>query len=470
MNNLTRGKDTPDLPTQFIVDKLEVTRVYEDPESMNQFSRASLKDTSPAKPLFQEEDKRRTDSRTIINLRAEGSRYKDMPDHSEVFLGDFGSDTRRANNEPDWKEYNRQRRIRGKYIKFYNDGDNSIHERPITPAEEGEKRQVLFGRAKDKMSWFATSKDGRATSCGTGQKLQSDINYIVAEDFGQDLDNANYRRCNYTVALSNELPIGWYSTTDHEFAVAHYGPSPRNHYVKGDGVKNKYDGVVDGVNTQESKQAGNLKQAMVIMRSATESNKYVITEVGTSAYTQLAETQDPLIKTQIQRYVAADINSTEMDHEIVESMTAAIGNNNVGKGNEAVKAIVTFSNKQLQVDAANASGPAGRAPARLLTESDMRKQQEFKVMDYRGLLPQINLSRYKVNADSKKITGDTFESHENINYKTAEVKRLERVEFAGDTKIREFGDIRRSVGRPENVAMTKMLNISGSTAEMSIRG
>lgn len=464
MENLTRGSDQRDLPTKFIIDKLETTRIYEDPEDINQFSRRSLKDTSAAPPLFAEEDRRKVDTRTILNLRMEGAPCADMPYHPDTFLDEHISDTRGADNQPDWKEYNRQRRARGKFIKFYNDSDNSIHEGYVGPGEIGEKKQALLRDAKRKMNWFSTSKDGRATSAGVGVKLKSDLNYVVAEDFTEDLETRQLHR-NYTVALSNMLPIGWYSTTDHEFAVARYGPTPRNHYVQGDEIMGKHAGLVED-NAKESMSAENMKQAIIAMHSATEYNRNVIAEVGNSAYTEIAETQNPMIRKQIQKYVAADIHSTEMDHCVVESMTAAIGNNNIGKGNEAVRAVVSFSDKQLQVDAENREGFTPKQPVRLITESDMKDKQEFRVMDYRGMLPQINTSHHKVKVVNQKITGENFESHENLVYKGSEPMRLTRPEFAGDTRVREFGHIRRSVGRPEKTNYTRSLALEGSTSEL----
>ena len=116
MSRITRGKSQPDLPAHMLLDKFARTRIYEDPDDLDNHARGTLRQTGSDAPLFQHEDQRRVDSRAMINIRTEGGRSAEVPDHSEEFIDVHSRDTRGPSNEPNWKAFNAQRRARGKKI------------------------------------------------------------------------------------------------------------------------------------------------------------------------------------------------------------------------------------------------------------------------------------------------------------------------------------------------------------------
>ena len=115
MERLTRGKSMPDLPAHMIRDKFAVTDFEEDPEDLNNYSRATLRNRNTDAPSLQHEDQRRVDSRMMINIRTEGGRSAEIPDHSEAFIEVIDRDPRGPSNEPNWRHYNNQRRARQEY-------------------------------------------------------------------------------------------------------------------------------------------------------------------------------------------------------------------------------------------------------------------------------------------------------------------------------------------------------------------
>jgi hypothetical protein len=396
----------------------------------------------------------------MINIRTEGGRSGEVPDHSEAFLELFGADPRGTNNEPNWRAYNAQRRARGKNMKFSNDDDRSIMEGVVTHAEMDQKKRSLFTWAKERMVWFSTSKLGWGVGSGVNERKNGDINYVELDGrVTEDMDN-NRIRGNYTTNMSNNYRSGWYNLTDHEFAVAKYGPPNKNNYALAE--PNNYLSDYTTVSPQFDTNA-NTKVAVQMMRSATDGQKQVMTSAGSSEYTELAEKEQVRLGKKVSQFISPNIHTTRMDQKLIESMVGAAGNRNIGRGDENVRGVVESKRKILLVENANSTS-AKQKNTRLVVENDQKRKKDFAVVNYEGLRPKENKTRRMTNANVSKIGGEKFESMESIVLKSANKKRLPKYKFEGDMRVEEFGERDRVVGRAEQVSRTRKMTLNDSRA------
>ncbi len=456
MERLTRGKSSIDLPAHMIKDKFAITDLEEDPEDLINYTRANLRNRNTDAPSLQHEDPRQVDSTMMINIRTEGGRSEFIPDHSEEFIEVVERDTRGPSNEPNWRHFNDQRRARGKNIKFSSDADNSRTETVVTNEDIDKKKRNLFQWAKERMLWFTTSKDGRATGSGINTRKYGDINYVQCDDKKPEYIDSDYIFGNFTTNMSNTYRSGWYNVTDHEFAVAKYGPPTKNPYSIHE--PNNYLSRFNTAAPQFDSNS-NMKVALQIMKSATDAQKNIMCSASPSEYTELAEQEEMRLAKRVSHHVQPHMGSTLVDNRFVESMVAASKNNNNGKGNPEVKGVVERTRKTLTVENHNIK-MAQKKNTRLRVESDQKSGPTRIVLNYSGLTPKRDTNKYNVNANLTKINGENFTSAENVVLKTAQQKRLPKYKLEGDKITKEFGVKDRMVGRAENIARTRTLTVS----------
>ncbi len=116
--------DIPSLPDSVLKQKfIQTTDVYDDPNTVLNFMKETLRYTGPDAPLYEEDLPRQRNnalSQSIMSTYENGSRYSHAPFHPELFLGDLTKDQRMSVNEPmvaqmaNQNKYRQERYIRGK--------------------------------------------------------------------------------------------------------------------------------------------------------------------------------------------------------------------------------------------------------------------------------------------------------------------------------------------------------------------
>ncbi len=166
-------------------------------------------------------------SRGQLSLRFNGKRHEADPYIPDQFLDQefLVADPRVNGNEPDFNEYNRQRRARGKFINFYNDDDLSVPESGINPTQMVKNvRQAVFTGGRDRLKIFSTSRDNMVTGYNMAPvSTSSRLPHVTTDGTIVNLNVADAPyRSNRTTVLSN-MHLGWGSTPDQEFTIAKYG-------------------------------------------------------------------------------------------------------------------------------------------------------------------------------------------------------------------------------------------------------
>ena len=234
-----------DIPDEIILRKNEATCLREDPLTMENHMRNILKDYSPDRPFMASDEPRsgnydpRTGemrrggswSKERLSLRGIGRRSFPEPYLPDgTFLDHIGGglekDPRSISTDPDFKEYDKQRKFRGRYIKFSNDDDMSIPESGIHPAEYIKMIKDSQKWSKKRMKWFDTAKDNM-TSRRKGQSIPKEHRKVQVTIDGEIInisDAQNRNKINLTSLLTNKQKVGQrLPTIDQTFKVAKYG-------------------------------------------------------------------------------------------------------------------------------------------------------------------------------------------------------------------------------------------------------
>jgi hypothetical protein len=217
------------MPESAYIKKMEQTCIYEDPDIINNYMRASLKDVRPDKPLFESDMTRRNNfSEDRLNLRSCGRRSTALPDLPDGTFLDFDGlerDPRGFTTQPDMMQHRRQQEARGKFIKKYNDDDYSVPESGISEPAMIKLIRKPFYEVKDRYKNFEESMDGFHNG-GVNQfkrTNRAECSQVADERAPEMRDEMCYTRAGKINDLSNNTSIGWRRTTDHVFKVAKYG-------------------------------------------------------------------------------------------------------------------------------------------------------------------------------------------------------------------------------------------------------
>lgn len=230
------------IPDEIILQRNEATCLYENPEMMNYHNRNILKDERPDAPYMESDMPRnggydpRTGesrqggswSRSKLSLRNCGRRSQTEPYLPEGTFIDWQfleKDPRSIRPDPDFQEYDRQRKFRGRYVNFYNDDDMSVPESGINPYQMQMNVRNSQRWASDRMKWFDTAKDNW-TPHRVGHTLPyvHRVTQVTVDGEVINLSDAvTANKSNLTDLLTNQYKIGWRRTTDQDFKVAKYG-------------------------------------------------------------------------------------------------------------------------------------------------------------------------------------------------------------------------------------------------------
>ncbi len=239
------------MPEDMLYRKHEKTCLFEDPDQIENHMRQELSDFRPVAPTLEsdqirggmeyevDENGKSTPARTrgyqsygVLELRHGGRRSEAEPwlpdgtflDHQFVGPGK-DVEPRSIMYQPDMRKHVDQQYARAKYIKFYPDHDHSIPEKGWHPADV--VRQLAQSRhwVKDRMKIFETARVGWHNGSSVQIPLikkSSVLDTVGDTEFAQEGPTLR-TRIGHTTAGSNDIPIGWRSTSDQRFKVAKYG-------------------------------------------------------------------------------------------------------------------------------------------------------------------------------------------------------------------------------------------------------
>jgi len=232
-----RGREASgDFGFEMFPEKYEATNMEEDPNQLESSWRSTLMDMTPDTPTFAYEEARRNPySRDFINLRDGGARVNTLPDRNEDYDTQFhDKDPRGWSTEQPWQEYRRVMANKMSNIDFKDDGDYSVPSSGIHPNTMQKNIKEAFYWVKDRMKWFATSRDAWHNG-GTGMNYRwrdaRAVGFTDVEDTSAMIDPAYQEavgRTDNTMKLSNIVNTGSKfiranTTTDQEVRVAGYG-------------------------------------------------------------------------------------------------------------------------------------------------------------------------------------------------------------------------------------------------------
>lgn len=208
--------------------KYEETAFYEDRSLVDDMHRETLMDFRPDQASLESDQARRDyQSTSRIRLRESGSRGDD-PEHPEIFIGFTDRDPRGIMTDPDYKELTKQAWSRRRFIeaKMYNDDDNSVPSQGIRPEKMQYMIKHSYPEFKKRFKNYSTSKEALKPGMHpVSTRVGSEVDKLYAKSERMDNlipDGVEFRK-GKTTEMSNNINIGWWRTTDHEFKVAQYG-------------------------------------------------------------------------------------------------------------------------------------------------------------------------------------------------------------------------------------------------------
>ncbi len=218
------------MPQGFFEKKMEQTCLFEDPNQLYDYYRASLRDIRPDAPTFESDMPRRNNySQDRLNLRFTGARVStvpDLPDGTFLEFDGLQRDPRGTTTDPNFMSYRRQQEARGKFIPMSYDDDMSVPSGGgRAPARVIADINDNFYAVKNRLKIFDDSM-GNINTGGIGNRKQYNTAECMQEFDGvapEIRDEICYTRSSNVNKLSNDTSIGWRRTTDNRFQIAHYG-------------------------------------------------------------------------------------------------------------------------------------------------------------------------------------------------------------------------------------------------------
>jgi len=217
------------IPDHVLKQKFEVTNIGEDIYATDNFMRDIMTDFDCDAPYFESDQPRRdTHAEEFLSLRHNAHRTGEIPDAPDLFLELTEREPRGISNDPNFRLMQEQSWSRAPYFKFYPDSDNSVTEREKRPQTLIAQIHDQFENIKARLKIFSTSKDFGMSGKNfkfTSDSVMQNID-IEQEGFTDGKKITSYTatpRADLVVMGSNILPLGWDTTSDLEFKVAHYG-------------------------------------------------------------------------------------------------------------------------------------------------------------------------------------------------------------------------------------------------------
>ena len=467
------------MPDEMLKQKYEtsdrVLKMDMDKNFMNNYNRAVLLDARPDKPVTEAEEVKRYDSRYIMALRETGGRSKAEPYRPDEFYEDTTWDPRQsAMNDPSAKRITEQRKSRGRFMKKLDDDTRSVHEGPISEREFSNIRDGLFDRIKNKLPWFSTSK---SMSYGAGRgliKSDRDVNgraNIVQDGIIYDLGDKHMHRRDHSDLISDTTPVGWYTTSDHEFGMAAYNRRPLAGNTETDFTKNKYAATLDGIIlTNDDKTMlkklgylGEIKRAMTENTSIPSAQQILEDEdaCGNRSRGIMGNHGEVL-----------NVNSTLFDQELINSMVNASRKCEVGNNKDALQYEVIGSMKPTehsintrQNSTSGATHFLGGGKDKNKTMITSKRPENHEVFNYKAA--ERYDTRKKNNTVVDRPLFQPLLNGEQAVRKSADKTNGPRKQLVGDMKVREFNSGKTRVGHMEKSSKTRKMVVDGHTKNNS---
>jgi hypothetical protein len=234
-----RGRfDGADMGFEMFPEKYEETKIYEDPDQLNEDRRETLKDFTPdnSRLFAYEEPRRVTYAHDALNLRDGGARTTTDPWANDEWDNSFhDKDPRGWNTEQPWQEYRRHLEAQLRMTDFKDDGDYSVTSGHVHPNTLYRTIRGAQDWVKSRLKIFETSLTNNHNG---GVGVYANISNVFKseyEDQSRMMDgsmNTTFEdpenRGRATMRLSNMVHGGSKalrvnSTTDHKVLVAAYG-------------------------------------------------------------------------------------------------------------------------------------------------------------------------------------------------------------------------------------------------------
>lgn len=243
-----------EIPEDILEQLAEVTDYYEDENAIDNYNEEVIRDTS-ADPMFHASDETRGEAqhnnyRTyMLGLHGvEGERFE-TPNHSEQWFG-HGPDQSGNNGTPSyWRLARKYTEQRKDFLtaRLSESADGAVPDRFMSNQEYYKNRDLALEQLRNRLKVFSTSVEAYNRRYNTGAVgNDSRVKDTVIQDLvipdgpgDQPMTLANsltsIHRGDNTVWVSNNVPIGWRSTTDHKFKVSKYDRPvsryvPKEHY------------------------------------------------------------------------------------------------------------------------------------------------------------------------------------------------------------------------------------------------
>jgi hypothetical protein len=253
-DEILRGGWSGGIPQHMIDKKYERTNIYEDKDLLQNYQRETLLDNRPD-PITLASDEFRNNgefnadelamakklgidvstlpsgktgnayNRSVLNIRENGQRATNTPNHSEIFLELTGADPRGTSNLPQMQQMaEHARRRAGNYeLSFKNDSDNSIMESAINPSQISTNIKKAMMASKQKLQIFSESDIGWSARSNTTFSTKSQKEKVMLDGKAADIrdEDIQHRRSNITL-LSNTAPGGWLQQADHKIKMGKF--------------------------------------------------------------------------------------------------------------------------------------------------------------------------------------------------------------------------------------------------------
>lgn len=212
------------IPYHAFLEKYELTNIDEDPFDVDTYQRNILLNSRCDKPFFESDQPRDNASfaQYKIDMQYEG---KPDPYAPDLFLEHTDRDPRGTALEPNFSRVREHAMARAGDIKFSPD-DPGLQIQESQKSQEQLQRQKddVFYEIKDRMRWFATSKDNMASGRNFRGAADTQLRDVVTNDPALSrVASDEATGSNQWYGQLGRTPVGWDRTTDQEFTIASYG-------------------------------------------------------------------------------------------------------------------------------------------------------------------------------------------------------------------------------------------------------
>ncbi len=223
------------IPYDEYLRKIQQTDLREDPNQYEKYLRKQLVDFRPDAPFFESDQTRDPNdrgsgngSRERLALRHSGARSEEdpyLPDGTFLDHEFMERDPRGTQVGPDMNASRKQREARARFVKFYDDSDNSVPETGINPVQMVTLIRGAQQQFKDRWKNFDESMDSWHNGSAAVRGDRSSVAMVTTDGTIVNLaDAVQQLRQDPVNTLSNRTPAMLRHTApDHRVKTSKYG-------------------------------------------------------------------------------------------------------------------------------------------------------------------------------------------------------------------------------------------------------